>query len=170
MDMESSNLSELTADIVSAYVSNNTVRPEDLSALIAGVHSALQQAPNGKAEAAPEPQAPAVPIKKSVTPDYIISLENGQKFKSIKRHLMNSYGMTPDDYRTKWGLPRDYPMVAPNYAKTRSDLARSLGLGRKASTQEQSAVPAIEEQSAGSANENSTAEAPKRSRRAKAAA
>jgi predicted transcriptional regulator len=132
MDMESSaKLSELTADIVSAYVSNNTVRPEDLASVIAGVHSALQQAPNGKAEAAAEPQTPAVPIRKSVTPDYIISLENGQKFKSLKRHLMNSYGMTPDEYRTKWGLPRDYPMVAPNYAKSRSDLARSLGLGRK---------------------------------------
>lgn len=171
MDIETSNnLFELTADIVSAYVSNNTVRPEDLPSLIAGVRAALEQAPIGKAEAASEPQTPAVPIKKSVTPDYIISLENGQKFKSLKRHLQTTYGMAPDEYRAKWGLPRDYPMVAPNYAKTRSDLARSIGLGRKASDQEQSAVPADKEQSAGPANENTTAEAPKRSRRAKAAA
>jgi predicted transcriptional regulator len=170
MDMESSaKLSELTADIVSAYVSNNTVRPEDLASVIAGVHSALSQAPNGKAEAPAEPQTPAVPIRKSVTPDYIISLENGQKFKSIRRHLMNSYGMTPDEYRTKWGLPRDYPMVAPNYAKTRSDLAKSLGLGRKASAQEQGA-PASEEQSSSPANEHTSTKAPKRSRRAKVAA
>jgi predicted transcriptional regulator len=171
VDIEiSAKLTQLTADIVSAYVSNNTVRAEDLGSVIAGVHSALQQGSNGKAETAPEPQAPAVPIKKSVTPDYIISLENGQKFKSIKRHLMNSYGMTPDEYRTKWGLPRDYPMVAPNYAKTRSDLARSLGLGRKASTQEHPAASVSEEQSAVPGNENATAEAPKRRRRGQAAA
>lgn len=127
------SLSELTAEIVSAYVSNNNVRLEDIASLISDVHSALQNTPNGKAEPAPEPQQPAVPIRKSVTPDYIISLENGQKFKSLKRHLMNSYGLTPDEYRAKWGLPRDYPMVAPNYAKSRSELAKSMGLGRKAS-------------------------------------
>src|SRR5215210_2596570 len=127
------SLSELTAEIVSAYVSNNSVRTEDLASLISDVHSALQNAPNGRAEPAPEPQQPAVPIKKSVTPDYIISLEDGKKFKSLKRHLMNSYGMTPAEYRAKWGLPKDYPMVAPNYAKARSELARSMGLGRKPS-------------------------------------
>jgi predicted transcriptional regulator len=170
MEIESSgNFFELTADIVSAYVSNHTVRPEDLGALISSVHSALQQAPNGIAEPAAEPQKPAVPVKKSVTPDYIISLEDGQKFKSLKRHLRTTYGMTPAEYRAKWGLPSDYPMVAPNYAKTRSDLARSLGLGRKASVQGHSAAPANEEQSAGPANENAPAK-PKRSRRAKAAA
>ncbi len=136
---DTSNLSELTAEIVSAYVSNNTVRAEDLPKLIGEVYSALEQAPNGKAEPAPEPQQPAVPIRKSVTPDYIISLENGQKFKSLKRHLMNSYGMTPDEYRAKWGLPRDYPMVAPNYAKSRSELAKTMGLGRKASGPEEQA-------------------------------
>src|ERR687894_87745 len=129
---DTSNLSELTAEIVSAYVSNNNVRVEELPTLISEVHSALQRAPNGKAEPTPEPQQPAVSIRKSVTPDYIISLEDGKKFKSLKRHLMNSYGLTPDEYRTKWGLPRDYPMVAPNYAKSRSELARSMGLGRKA--------------------------------------
>src|SRR5688572_2461890 len=132
---DTSNLSELTAEIVSAYVSNNNVRVEDIPTLISEVHSALQRAPSGKAEPAPEPQEPAVPIRKSVTPDYIISLENGKRFKSLKRHLMNSYGMTPDEYRAKWGLPRDYPMVAPNYAKARSELARSMGLGRKAGRQ-----------------------------------
>jgi predicted transcriptional regulator len=166
----SSNFSEITADIVSAYVSNHTVRPEDLGALITSVHSALQQAPNGKADAAPEPQKPAVPIKKSVTPDYIVSLEDGQKFKSLKRHLRTTYGMTPAEYRAKWGLPSDYPMVAPNYAKTRSDLARSLGLGRKASAQEQPAVAVDKEQSTAAANENASAQGSKRARRAKAAA
>jgi predicted transcriptional regulator len=86
----------------------------------------------------PEPLVPAVPIRKSVTPDYIISLEDGRKFKSLKRHLQGTYGMTPDEYRAKWGLPRDYPMVAPNYAKARSDLAKKMGLGRKTS------APAVE--------------------------
>ncbi len=155
-----SNLSELTADIVSAYVSNNNVRAEDLATLISEVHSALKKAPNGKAEPAPEPQEPAVPIKKSVTPDYIISLESGQKFKSLKRHLMNSYGMTPDEYRAKWGLPRDYPMVAPNYAKSRSELAKTMGLGRKAAAGVEEQAPVVE---------NTPAETPKRRGRRKAA-
>jgi predicted transcriptional regulator len=156
---EKSNLSELTVGIVSAYVSNNNVRTEDLAALISDVHSALQKAPSGKAEPAPEAQKPAVPIKKSVTPDHIISLENGQKFKSLKRHLMTSYGMTPDEYRAKWGLAPNYPMVAPNYAKSRSDLAKSMGLGRKAASSE---VQASVEASAPAAP-------PKRRGRAKAA-
>ena len=155
-----SNLSELTADIVSAYVSNNNVRAEDLATLISEVHFALQKAPNGKAEPAPEPQEPAVPIKKSVTPDYIISLESGQKFKSLKRHLMNSYGMTPDEYRAKWGLPRDYPMVAPNYAKSRSEIAKTMGLGRKAAAGVEEQAPVVE---------NTPAETPKRRGRRKAA-
>jgi predicted transcriptional regulator len=156
---DKSNLSDLTAEIVSAYVSNNNVRAEDLASLISDVHSALQQAPNGKTEPAPEPQEPAVPIKKSVTPDYIISLENGQKFKSLKRHLMNSYGMTPAEYRAKWGLPSDYPMVAPNYAKSRSELAKTMGLGRKAAAAEPVSVA-----------ENVADQAPKRRGRAKLAA
>lgn len=124
------------------------------------MNSALKSAPNGKAEPAPEPQEPAVPIKKSVTPDYIISLENGQKFKSLKRHLMNSYGMTPDEYRAKWGLPRDYPMVAPNYAKSRSELAKTMGLGRKAAAGVEEQAPVVE---------NTPAETPKRRGRRKAA-
>ena len=155
-----SNLSELTADIVSAYVSNNNVRAEELATLISEVNSALKEAPNGKAKPAPEPQEPAVPIKKSVTPDYIISLESGQKFKSLKRHLMNSYGMTPDEYRAKWGLPRDYPMVAPNYAKSRSELAKTMGLGRKAAAGVEEQAPVVE---------NTPAETPKRRGRRKAA-
>ena len=131
-DKDTSNLSTLTADIVSAYVSQSSVGKEELGALISGVHAALKQASIGKLEAPPEPQTPAVPIKKSVTPDYIISLEDGRKFKSLKRHLQNKHGMTPDEYRSKWGLPRDYPMVAPNYAKARSELAKAIGLGQGA--------------------------------------
>lgn len=130
--LDNNDLAELTADIVSAYVSKNAVRSNDLPSLISEVHQALvglRQEP--KAPEPVEPLKPAVPIKKSITPDYLISLENGQKFRSLKRHLMTSYGMTPDDYRAKWGLPADYPMVAPNYAAQRSELAKSLGLGRK---------------------------------------
>jgi predicted transcriptional regulator len=153
---DNTNFSDLTAEIVAAYVSNNNVRPEELASLIESVHSALKQAPNGKTEPQPEPQQPAVPIRKSVTPDYIISLEDGRKFKSLKRHLKNPYGMTPDEYRAKWGLPRDYPMVAPSYAKARSDLAKTMGLGRKAAPEPVRAAPAA-----------STA---KRTRRTKAAA
>jgi predicted transcriptional regulator len=125
------DLVQLTADIVSAYVTNNKVESGDLGKLIEQVHFALVRAPAAAAEPEQKPLVPAVPIKKSVTPDYIISLEDGRKFKSLKRHLQGTYGMTPDEYRAKWGLPRDYPMVAPNYAKARSDLAKRMGLGRK---------------------------------------
>ena len=125
------NLSELTADIVSAYVSNNTVRPEDLPALIGEVHSALAKAPGGAAEPAPQPQEPAVSVRSSVKPDYIICLEDGKKFKSLKRHLRNEHNMAPDEYRAKWGLKKDYPMVAPAYSEARSNLAKTMGLGRK---------------------------------------
>ena len=122
---------ELTADVVAAYVSNNPVPVGELPKLIADVYTALGQV-NGAAPAAEvEPQKPAVPIKKSVTPDFIVSLEDGKRFKSLKRHLMTSYGMTPEEYRAKWNLPSDYPMVAPNYAASRSALAKTMGLGRK---------------------------------------
>jgi predicted transcriptional regulator len=123
---------ELTADVVAAYVSNNPVPAGELPKLIADVYAALGQV-NGAAvvPAEVEPQTPAVQIKKSVTPDYIISLENGKRFKSLKRHLMTSYGMTPDEYRAKWNLPSNYPMVAPNYAAVRSEMAKAIGLGRK---------------------------------------
>jgi len=122
----------ITADIVSAYVSNNSVAHMDLPKLIADVHAALTRLARGETDEAPaETQlVPAVAVKKSVTPDYIISLEDGKKFKSLKRHLSSHYNMTPDEYRAKWGLPADYPMVAPNYAKSRSDLAKQMGLGQ----------------------------------------
>jgi predicted transcriptional regulator len=125
---------ELTADVVSAYVANNPVPANELPALIQQIHQTLSSlGSNGSStEPAGEKQKPAVPIKKSVTPDYIISLEDGRQFKSLKRYLQTSHGMTPDDYRAKWNLPSDYPMVAPNYAAQRSALAKTMGLGRKA--------------------------------------
>jgi predicted transcriptional regulator len=129
--MEQDNLIELTAEIVSAYVSNNNIASNDISALIGEVHNALHRTATGDAEPEQEPLRPAVPIKKSVTPDSIVCLEDGKKFKSLKRHLRTHYDLTPEEYREKWGLPADYPMVAPNYAKARSALAREMGLGQK---------------------------------------
>ena len=123
-------LMELTADVVAAYVSNNPVQAVDLPALIANVHEALGQV--GVPEAAPqEKPKPAVNPKKSIHDDYIICLEDGKKFKSLKRHLMTHFGLTPEQYREKWQLDVNYPMVAPNYAASRSALARKMGLGRK---------------------------------------
>ena len=131
----SSNLTELTADIVAAYISHNSVRAEDLAGLISTVHAALGSVgTGGGAVAAEEKRQPAVSIKKSITPDFLISLFDGKKYKSLKRHLRTSYNMTPEQYRAKWGLPADYPMVAPNYAKTRSELAKTMGLGQKRRT------------------------------------
>ena len=123
----------LTSQIVSAYVSKNSLQASDLPALIGSVYQSLKSLdqPQAAVEAAVDLK-PAVPVKKSVTPEYIICLEDGKKLKMLKRHLSSSYGMTPDEYRAKWGLPADYPMVAPNYAKARSDLALKLGLGRRA--------------------------------------
>lgn len=123
-------LLSLTAEIVAAHVSNNTVALADLPQLIQNVYLTLSGA-GETASAAPRPQ-PAVTVKKSVTPDYIICLEDGRKLKMLKRHLKTAYNMTPEQYRERWGLPHDYPMVAPNYAKQRSQLARDLGLGTKA--------------------------------------
>lgn len=122
-------LAELTADVVSAYVANNPVPAAGLAELIASVHASLSGL-DGQVAAPAETKAPAVNPKKSVFPDYIVSLEDGRKFKSMKRHL-GLLGMTPDDYREKWGLARDYPMVAPSYAAKRSELAKASGLGRK---------------------------------------
>jgi predicted transcriptional regulator len=122
---------ELAADIVSAYVSNNSVPASELPALISDVHSALARVSAGVSVAAADAPRPAVPMKKSITSDYIICLEDGKKFKSLKRHLRTQYGMTPEAYREKWGLPSDYPMVAPNYAKARSQLAKEMGLGQQ---------------------------------------
>lgn len=128
---------EQTAEIVAAYFSNNHVRQEEVAGVIAAVYAAMsglaQPAPVAATE--PEPLVPAVPIKKSVSPDYIVCLEDGKQFKSLKRHLATRYDMTPEQYRTKWGLPKEYPMVAANYAARRSELAKTIGLGRKPKAQ-----------------------------------
>ena len=126
------DLIDLSTEIVSAYVSHNALSVTDLPKLIADVHSALKDL---RTTAAPEPVEdlkPAVPVRKSIAPDYIICLEDGKKFKSLKRHLRTHYDMSPEEYREKWALPPDYPMVAPNYSATRSRLAKDNGLGRKA--------------------------------------
>jgi predicted transcriptional regulator len=127
-DDDTPHFMAMTADIVSAYVTRNHVSGAELPNLISAVHRAL----SGTVSPVEEPKtlSPAVPIRRSVTPDAIICLEDGRSFKSLRRHLATRYGMTPEDYRAKWGLPKDYPMVAPNYAKQRSDLAKSLGLGQ----------------------------------------
>ena len=122
---------ELTADIVSAYVSNNTVSAGEIPNLINQVHTALIRVSAGQSDAQPEPLKPAVSVKKSITPDFLICLEDGKKFKSLKRHLRTQYNMTPEAYREKWGLAPDYPMVAPNYAAARSQLAKEMGLGQQ---------------------------------------
>jgi MucR family transcriptional regulator, transcriptional regulator of exopolysaccharide biosynthesis len=125
------NFIELTADIVSAYVSNNPVPAHDISNLINQVHLALVRVSSGQGDIQPDPLKPAISVKRSITPDYIVCLEDGKKFKSLKRHIRTQYNMTPEQYREKWGLPADYPMVAPNYAAARSQLAKQMGLGRQ---------------------------------------
>jgi predicted transcriptional regulator len=127
---EHGKLLSLTSEIVAAHVSNNAVSSTDLPDLIKTVFGTLSGLNGAKAEPEPE-QKPAVPIKKSITDDYLICLEDGKKLKMLKRHLATAYGMTPEEYRQKWGLPHDYPMVAPNYSKTRKELAKKIGLGRK---------------------------------------
>ena len=125
------NLAELVADIVGSYVSHNSVQVADLPKLISEVHSALQRTANGGQQTEEKTQEPAVPVRRSVQADYIVCLEDGKKFKSLKRHLRTDHNMTPQEYRAKWGLKPDYPMVAPNYAASRSELAKKMGLGRK---------------------------------------
>lgn len=127
----SSDYIGLAADIVSAFVSNNSVPVAELPALIASVHTALGRLSGTTPEEKVELLTPAVSVKRSVTPDYVICLEDGKKFKSLKRHLRTRYDMTPDQYRSKWNLPSDYPMVAPNYAAARSELAKNMGLGQQ---------------------------------------
>jgi predicted transcriptional regulator len=127
----SGNFIELTAEIVSAYVSNNPVAAGDIPALITQVHSALAQVSGSSSDAPSEPLKPAVSVKKSITPEFIVCLEDGKKFKSLKRHLRTQYNMTPEQYRDKWSLGADYPMVAPNYAAARSQLAKQMGLGQQ---------------------------------------
>jgi predicted transcriptional regulator len=134
---DSNDITDLTTTIIAAYVKHHQLPVSELPRLIQSVRDSLQRL-TAPAEEAPvkEELKPAVPIKKSVTAEYIICLEDGKKLKMLKRHLMSSYGMTPDEYRSKWSLPSDYPMVAPNYAKARSDLAVKLGLGRRSSEAE----------------------------------
>jgi predicted transcriptional regulator len=122
---------QLTANIVSAYVSNNAVASADIPNLISQVYSALFRVSNGQVAAPAEPLKPAIPVKRSITPEYLVCLEDGKKFKSLKRHLRTQYDMTPEQYREKWGLVADYPMVAPNYAEARSLLAKQMGLGQQ---------------------------------------
>lgn len=141
-DTFDSNALDQTTHIVAAYVSNNRVAEADLPALISSVFAAITgTTAAAQAEPEPAPLVPAVPVKKSVSDDYITCLEDGKKFKSLKRHLMTHYDLTPEAYRAKWKLPADYPMVAPNYAAARSALAKSMGLGRKASAPEAEAAP-----------------------------
>jgi predicted transcriptional regulator len=125
------NYIELTAKIVSAYVSNNTVAAAEISGLISQVHMALSRVSGKSGDALAEPLKPAVSVKKSITPEYLVCLEDGKKFKSLKRHLRTQYNMTPEQYREKWSLGADYPMVAPNYAAARSQLAKQMGLGQQ---------------------------------------
>lgn len=126
------DLVEFSTEIVAAYVSHNAISPSDLPRLISDVHAALKALGSEESVQPVEEKKPAVAVRKSVTPDYIICLEDGKKFKSLKRHLRTHYNLSPEEYREKWGLPADYPMVAPSYSATRSKLAKDNGLGRKA--------------------------------------
>jgi predicted transcriptional regulator len=120
-----------TASIVAAYVSKNAVPANEIATLINSVHAALMRVASGHGHVNGEAPKPAVPVKKSIAPDYLVCLEDGKKFKSLKRHLRTQYNMTPEQYRDKWDLPADYPMVAPNYAAARSELAKQMGLGQQ---------------------------------------
>jgi predicted transcriptional regulator len=130
-DAPGKNFIDLTANIVSAYLSNNPIPAAEIPGLISQIHAALVRVSSGRTETPLEPTKPAVSIKKSISPDYIVCLEDGKRFKSLKRHLRTQYNMTPEQYRDKWGLPPDYPMVAPNYAVARSQLAKEMGLGQQ---------------------------------------
>ena len=122
---------DLTANIVSAYLSNNPTPASEIPNLISQIHAALMRVSSGRSEAPAEPPKPAVSLKKSINPDFLVCLEDGKRFKSLKRHLRTQYNMTPEQYRDKWSLPLDYPMVAPNYAVARSQLAKKMGLGQQ---------------------------------------
>jgi len=130
-DAASKNFIDLTANIVSAYLSNNPTPAAEIPGLISQIHAALVRVSSGRTEAPLEPAKPAVSIKRSISPDYIVCLEDGKKFKSLKRHLRTHYNLSPEEYREKWALPHDYPMVAPNYAAARSQLAKQMGLGTR---------------------------------------
>jgi predicted transcriptional regulator len=130
-DANKADIVELTAQVISAYVSNNAVARGELAEIIGDVHDALIKVSQRVGPVEREELRPAVALKKSVTPDYIVCLEDGKKFKSLKRHLRTHYNLSPEEYRDKWGLPHDYPMVAPNYAAARSQLAKQMGLGTR---------------------------------------
>jgi predicted transcriptional regulator len=130
-DVPRTSLVEFTAEIVAAYVGKNTISPSDLPALIGDVYMALTRTSGSAPLPLSEDLRPAIAVKKSVTLEYIVCLEDGKKFKSLKRHLRTHYNLSPEDYREKWGLPHDYPMVAPNYAAARSQLAKKMGLGTR---------------------------------------
>lgn len=129
--IEQNEILRMAVDIVSAYVGNNTVATDQVPDVISSVYASLSSLDGLQSEANAEPLKPAVSVRRSVNPDYIVCLEDGKKLKMLKRHLRAAYNMTPDDYRAKWGLPADYPMVAPNYASQRSEFAKKIGLGRK---------------------------------------
>jgi len=131
-ELKDVELIELSTEIVAAYVGHNALSANDLPKLIADVYGALKALGSTSPSAPAEPQKPAVPVRRSITPEYLTCLEDGKKFKSLKRHLMTHHNLTPQQYREKWNLPADYPMVAPNYSATRSSLAKNSGLGRKA--------------------------------------
>jgi predicted transcriptional regulator len=131
MTPDQTGLIEMTTRIVAAYVSNNTLPPDNVAALISQTYSALSRVNGSTAPVEREEAKPKVAPKKSVLPDYLVCLEDGKKFKSLKRHLRTHYNLSPEQYRTKWNLPHDYPMVAPNYARARSDLAKKMGLGTR---------------------------------------
>ncbi len=129
--VEREDILRMAVDVVAAYLSNNQVATAQIPEVIQSVYLSLSELETLSTEGAPEPQKPAVPIRKSVSPDYIVCLEDGKKLKMLKRHLQTTYGMTPEEYRAKWNLAPDYPMVAPNYARQRSEFAKKIGLGRK---------------------------------------
>ena len=133
-NLKSDDILKLATEIVAAYVSNNPIPVSEVPAMIKSVHSTLGGLGGGTQGEAPTAQKPAIPVKRSVTPDYIVCLEDGKKLKMLKRYLRSNYSMTPEEYRAKWGLPADYPMVAPNYAAQRSEFAKKIGLGRTASS------------------------------------
>ena len=124
---------QMTSDVVAAYVSNNPVQANDLPNVIERVHATIRDLSSVTPSEAPKEVTPAVSVRKSITPDYLVCLEDGKRFKSLKRHLRSKYNLSPEEYREKWGLPADYPMVAPNYAKQRSELAKKMGLGQSKS-------------------------------------
>ena len=147
----------LMADVVAAYVSNNSLPLNDLPALMRSVHASLVDLEAGHAPALPEePKSPAVPIKKSITPDFLICLEDGKKFRSLKRHLGTVYKLTPEKYREKWGLPSDYPMVAPAYSAVRSQLAKAIGLGQTGRVDGEAAAPQAPSEEAAPTHQGAT--------------